>query len=237
MPARWLEKHLEANPPARGFAKALRKERIQAVAEFKRASPRAGLLSRDSLPETVALEYEAGGAAAISVLTDGRFFRGDPSFLPRVRAAVSLPVLRKDFLLEPYQVLEARFLGADAALFIAGTVSRRALRHLVRLSRRLGMDSVVEAHDERGLEDALEAEPEVIGINLRNLRTFRLEPEAAERLLPQIPRPFVRLAESGIARPDQVRMLSDLGADAVLVGEYLMRQKDRAAALRRLLSC
>jgi indole-3-glycerol phosphate synthase len=221
-------------PPARDLAGALRRAPIPAViAEVKRASPSAGPIA-EADAAAQARAYEAGGAAAISVLTEPRHFAGSLADLRAVRLAVSVPVLRKDFLVHPDQVIEARAAGADAVLLIAAALSRAELAAMLQTAADLGLGALVEVHAEAELEAALEAGAEVIGVNARDLETLEVDPERALALLARIPPERIAVAESGIGSREQVERAVAAGARAVLVGEALMRARDPGALLREL---
>jgi indole-3-glycerol phosphate synthase len=219
-------------PPARGFAAALaRRGEVRLLAEVKRRSPSAGAIRPDADPVEIALAYEAGGAAALSVLTDEAFFGGSLQALRAVRAEVGIPVLRKDFVIDAAQVYEARAAGADAILLIVRILDDTLLVELQALAVRLGMDALVEVHDGPELERALAAGSRLIGVNNRDLRTFRTDLGVTRRLAAGVPAGATLVAESGIRTAEDVRALGAAGVDAVLVGESLMRQADvRAAA-------
>lgn len=221
-------------PPPRDFAAALRRGRCALIAEVKAASPSAGVIRRPFDPVELARAYEAGGADALSVLTDRRFFAGDPEHLRGVRAAVRLPVLRKDFILDPYQVYEARALGADAVLLIAAILNDAQLRELSALAEELGMAALVEVHTEEELERALACGARIVGINNRDLRTFQVDLEVTLRLRPRIPDGVLVVSESGIEHGEQVRRLAEAGVHAVLVGTALASAQDPARTLRAL---
>jgi indole-3-glycerol phosphate synthase len=219
----------------RGFRRALESgERPRVIAELKRRSPSKGEIRPDFDAVACARAYAAAGAAALSVLTDERFFGGSLALLAEVREAVSLPLLRKDFILDAYQVDEARVYGADAVLLIAAALDASALRSLAAHAESLGMDALVEVHDERELEAALAAGADLIGINNRDLRTFQVDLGVTERLAGKIPEGCIVVAESGIFTPSDWERLTAAGAHAFLVGEALMRESDVGAALRRL---
>lgn len=222
----------QAAPPARPFAAALRRSTVALIAEVKRASPSKGLLVADFDPAAVGAVYAAGGAACISVLTDERFFQGSLACLQDVRAVVQVPVLRKDFMLAPYQVYEARAAGADAVLLIAAALADRALADLHTLALELGLAALVEVHDAGELERALKLGARLIGVNNRDLKTFRVDMETTARLAALVPAEVTLVAESGIASAEDVRRMGAVGADAVLVGEALMKAADMAAAVR-----
>ncbi len=221
--------------PPRGFRAALAAgPEVALIAEVKKASPSAGLIRPDFDPVAVACAYERGGAACISVLTDRRFFQGDPAFIPLIKGQVRLPLLRKDFILDEVQVLEARALGADACLLIVAALEPGGLEQLMAGVRNLGMDALVEVHDEGEMRVALDAGADLVGVNNRDLRTFEVDLAVTERLAARVPEGVVLVAESGIrGRPD-VERLKACGVDAVLVGETLMRQPDVEAAARQL---
>jgi indole-3-glycerol phosphate synthase len=221
--------------PVRPFADALRRDgEVTLLAEVKPRSPSAGAIREGSDPVQIAMSYERGGAAALSVLTDQRFFGGSLEALRAVRQAVSLPVLRKDFVIDRLQVEEARAAGADAVLLIVAALDDASLRDLHGRVRDLGMDALVEVHDEREMERALEAGADIIGVNNRDLRSFRTDLAVTERLAPAVPGDAVLVGESGVRSRTDVARLGAAGADAVLVGESLMRQADVEAAARAL---
>lgn len=211
-------------PPVRSFVAALRSgDRLAVVAEFKRRSPSAGKLARAADPAAVAAAYERGGATALSVLTDGPDFGGSLDDLRAVRAATSLPVLRKDFLIDPLQVLESRAAGADAALLIVRALASERLRdELLAACDETGLDALVEAHDEEEVERALEAGARVVGVNARDLATFDVDLGRALELVAGIPADRVAVAESGIGGREDAAACGRAGADAVLVGSRLM---------------
>lgn len=230
---------LSALPPPRDFASALRRspgDPIRVIAEVKKASPSRGIIREDFDPVAIAQQYAGNGAAAISVLTDREWFQGDLAHLDAVRQAVHVPLLRKDFTLDPYHVYEARRHGADAVLLIAALLDDGSLKDLMSLAGSLRMCAVVEVHDADELDRALKAGARVVGINNRDLVTFETDLAVTERLLPAIPRDVVRISESGIHERTQVAALEAAGADAVLVGESLMKSADPGAALKALRS-
>lgn len=225
--------------PLRGFRQALiESPRPRVIAEIKRRSPSRGEIRADFDPVACAKAYAEGGAAAISVLTDAEGFGGDLAFLAAVRRSVELPLLRKDFVVDAYQVDEARVAGADAILLIVGAFSgENRLVELTRLRERaqaLGLDVLVEVHDAAEMEIAIESGANLIGVNNRNLATFEVDLAASERLAGKVPEGVVLVAESGIGEPADIARLEASGSQAFLVGESLMREPDMTAALRRL---
>jgi indole-3-glycerol phosphate synthase len=222
-----------AQSAPRGFKAALTAARgVALIAEVKKASPSAGVIREDFDPVEISRAYERGGAACISVLTDRQFFQGDPSLLSAIREGVALPLLRKDFMLDELQVLEARALGADACLLIVTALEPRQLERLLAMCRNLGMDALVEVHTESELKTALLAGADLVGINNRDLRTFKVSLDITEKLAPLAPPNVVLVSESGIKTPEDVKRLKALGVKAALVGEALMRAADIEAAAR-----
>ena len=219
-------------PRPRGFARALSRPGVSVIAEFKRASPSAGAFGTGLDPATTAREYERGGAAAMSVLTDARYFKGSAGDLDSARSAVELPVLRKDFVIDEYQIAESRVMGADAILLIAAALDD--MSDLSGAAHSLDMDVLIEVHTEAELGRALDAEPDAIGINNRDLRTFHTDLAVTEGLVPLIPAGIPVVSESGIRDAEDVRALRDLGVDAVLVGESIVRSACRGEAVSRL---
>jgi len=218
----------------RGFRDALNRPGIGVIAEFKRRSPSAGTLREDAEVTEIVRAYERGGAAAISVLTEGPNFDGSLEDLRIARAACALPVLRKDFIVDPYQLYEARVAGADAVLLIVAALSPAELRDLHGLARELELDVLVEVHDPAELHIALDADPDLIGINNRDLHDFSVDVERTFALLADIPAQMTVVSESGIADPGQLARLEQAGVAAVLVGESLMRAPHPEEALRAL---
>jgi indole-3-glycerol phosphate synthase len=234
-----LEARVADAPPPRDFCAALRRGPgvpVRAIAEFKRASPSAGVIRAGADPAAIAAEYQAAGAAAISVLTDERFFGGSLADLVTVRARVQIPVLRKDFVVDPVQVLEARAHGADAILVIVRAVDDQRLADLIAAARHLGMAALVEAHDEEEADRAIAAGAEIIGVNHRNLDTLSMNMALFASVAPRLPPTAITVAESGIRAREDVARLAAAGAHAVLVGESLMRQPSPGAALAGLLA-
>ncbi len=230
-----LQEQIDAAPIVRDAYAALAVPGLQIIAEVKRSSPSKGALAAIADPADLAKKYEAAGAAVISVLTEGRRFGGSPEDLIAVRSAIEIPVLRKDFTVTEFQVLETRALGADLILLIVAALSDSQLRDYQALSHELGLSVLVEVHDEVELERALEMDARIIGVNARNLKTLDISDEVFTRLLPLIPDDRLKVAESGIATRAQVEIVERLGAKALLVGETLVRADDPCLAINTLL--
>jgi indole-3-glycerol phosphate synthase len=229
-----LEQRIASLAPPRPFVPALTGPGLAVIAEIKRATPRAGDLNLEADAAALAAAYAAGGAKALSVLTEPRFFKGSVEDLQAASNA-GLPILRKDFVIDPWQLLETRAMGADAVLLIVRILGD-GLNELVAGSRALGMDALVEVHTEEEFERALEAGAGCIGVNHRDLSTFEVDPERTAKLAPLLPEGMVLVALSGVSEPSQMRALKDAGADAVLVGESLVTAADPEAKLKELLS-
>lgn len=237
-PVRELRAHLADLPPARGFIQALH-TRVAAgqsavIAEIKRASPSKGLIRADFDPAAIARSYASGGATCLSVLTDADFFQGSEHFLQQARAACTLPVLRKDFIIDAWQVVETRALGADCILLIVAALEDAALHELAALATELGLDVLVEVHDEAELQRALQLPVGLIGVNNRNLRSFAVDLATSERLRTLLPAERLLVSESGIHDARDVARLRAAGIHAFLVGEAFMRAPDPGEELARL---
>lgn len=236
LPLPVLRMAVQKNPPPRDFPGALTRHGLNVIAELKKASPSRGVLREDFQPGALALALEQAGAAALSVLTEEEFFQGALEHLRDARRAVQLPVLRKDFIVDEWQVWEARAAGADSLLLIAAILDDESLRDLLALARELQMEPLVEVHTREELDRALRAGARILGVNNRDLRTFAVDLATSLELVEAIPDHCIAVAESGLHAPEDLRRLRDAGFDAFLVGEHLMQSPDPAAALRALLS-
>lgn len=235
LPADELRTRLGPARRGRPFSEALISEGISLIAEMKRASPSRGPIRPDATVADVVRAYQEAGARAVSVLTEPEFFGGSLDDLVAARGACDLPLLRKDFVVDEYQLLEARAAGADAVLLIVAALERERLQELMAVASDLGMDSLVEVHDEDEVEAAVDAGAEVLGINNRDLHSLEVDLDTTFRLLADVPAGTVVVAESGITRHDDVERLERAGVDAILVGEALMRADDPVRAVRELL--
>ena len=233
-----LEQLAAAASPARGFAKAIQDaaaaQRPGVIAEIKKASPSKGVLREDFRPAEIAASYEAGGAVCLSVLTDVDFFQGHDDYLQQARAACSLPVIRKDFMVDPYQIVEARALGADCVLLIAACLDDVQMGELAATARQHGLDVLVEVHDAAELERGLKLDTPLIGINNRNLHTFEVTLDTTLELLPQIPQGKILVTESGILHRADVELMLAHEVYGFLVGEAFMRAANPGQELKRL---
>lgn len=232
-----VQEQIAALPATVPFAKALQEASgyIGLIAEVKKASPSKGIIRADFDPVTIAKTYEAAGANCLSVLTDRQFFQGDNDFLRHIREAVSLPILRKDFIIDEKQIYEARLIGADCILLIAAILSTEQMKEYSDLAAELGLDVLVEVHDEEELARALEARPVLLGVNNRDLRTFHVDLGNTARLAQGVPAGTLLVSESGIATHEDVQEVKAAGAGAILVGETLMRDPQITPAIDKLL--
>ena len=235
IPMNQLKAQLSDAADLRGALQALTGSEMKIISEVKRASPSKGDLGEILQPARLAAQYESGGASVISVLTEERRFKGSIKDFTEVRREVSIPMLRKDFIVTEYQVIESRVLGADLLLLIVAGLSQSQYCDFHQMANELGMDVLVEIHNEEELERALEANPTIVGVNSRNLKTLDVDPRAFDQLLPMIPSGIIKVAESGISERSEVAHVEELGADAILVGETLVRAGDPIAAISRLL--
>ncbi len=233
-----LRERLEDKSPPRGFVASLKKNieagRAGVIAEIKKASPSKGVLREDFLPADIARSYAEHGAACLSVLTDVDFFQGSPEYLKQARAACELPVIRKDFIVDPYQVYEARAMEADCILLIVACLNDEQLASLNSLAMELGMDVLIEVHDEEELVRALAVDNPMVGINNRNLRTFDVSLDTTLNMLKRIPGDRLVITESGILQPEDVELMRGHGVNGFLVGEAFMRADDPGARLAEL---
>ncbi len=234
----WLGRSLAFNSRAprdiMPYLKATDEEPYRIIAEVKKASPSKGVIKKDFDPLLIAQSYEKGGANAISVLTEPHFFQGDIEYLAGIRRYVGIPLLRKDFIISKYQILEALVYGADFVLLIAKVLSKKELKELLNYTRHLGMEALVEVHDKKDLTKAIYSGADIIGINHRNLETFEMNMNLCYELIPLIPNNKIIIAESGIKNHKQLQELSSAGVDAFLIGESLMRQDNITNALKIL---
>jgi indole-3-glycerol phosphate synthase len=236
-PQREMEERARCLPRPRNLLEALSQANgLAVIAEIKPASPSAGTIREGVEVPWMAKQYEEGGACAISVLTEPRFFHGNLRFLPRVKETVSLPVLQKDFIIDPFQIYEGRTFGADALLLIAAILGERELKELAALTFELGMVPLVEAHNEEDLEKILKLSLPLVGLNNRDLKTLEVNLETTLRLLEKVPREIMVISESGIKSGRDVEMLKKAGVKGILVGEILMRASSPASKIKELLN-
>ncbi|NLK66488.1 MAG: indole-3-glycerol phosphate synthase TrpC [Campylobacteraceae bacterium] len=238
LPFDTLGRSLSANPfSPRDVKQALKSEPndpYKIIAEVKKASPSKGVIREDFEPVNIAIEYEKGGANAFSVLTEPHFFQGNLEFIPQIRRYTNTPILRKDFIVDEYQILEAAIYGADFILLIAKALTKDELKNLLEFAKRLELDALVEVHDKADLKSALYADAEIIGINHRDLQTFEMHMELSEKLVPLIPKGKIIVAESGLRDNSQLKELNKIGVDAFLIGETFMRQGDVCEAVKKM---
>ena len=237
-PEEWLGRSLAFNPfMPKDVKKALtstKENPYRIIAEVKKASPSKGIIREDFDPLNIAVEYEKGGASSLSILTEPHFFKGDKEYLTMVRRYSSLPLLRKDFIVDKYQILEALVFGADYILLIAKALSRKELKKLYEYALHLGLEVLVEVHDKSDIVKAIFAGATIIGINHRNLETFEMDMELSKKLIPLLPNGKIIVAESGITTNETVKELSSVGVDAFLIGEHFMRQENIAEAVKKI---
>ena len=233
-PAHVVREVAELAPPPRGFANRIERDRPAVIAEIKRASPSEGVIRESFAPAAIAESYAAAGASCLSVLTDLKFFQGSDAYLGEARQACALPALRKDFIVNAYQIYETRALGADCLLLIVAALEQNELADLHALSVEIGLDVLVEVHDRAELDRALSLEPRLVGINNRDLRDFTTRLSTTVDLLDAIPASVTVVSESGIGTTEDVRLLREAGVHAFLVGTAFMREADPGAALKRL---
>jgi indole-3-glycerol phosphate synthase len=231
-----LQQQIESAPKLRGAKATLAKAGTSLIAEIKRSSPSKGQLSEINDPVALAKSYEIGGAEIVSVLTEKRRFNGKIADLIAVRDAIKLPVLRKDFVVTEFQVYESRLIGADLILLIVAALSQTQLRDFYQLSKQLGMDVLVEVHDENEAQRAIDLKAEIIGVNSRNLKTLEVNDLNFKKIFPHLPKDVIKVAESGIATRAQVEFVESLGADAILVGESLVKSGDPMQSIKELLN-
>lgn len=235
LPFDLLKEKIKDSLPIRDFKKALLGKEISLITEIKKASPSAGIIREDFNPIEIAKIYQKNGAAAISVLTEQKYFKGEIDYLEKVKAEISIPVLRKDFIFDPYQVYEARVYGADALLLIAVILEEDKLKELLNLTYELGMEALVEVHTEDDLKKALDANAGIIGINNRNLDTLKVDLKTTEELAKLIPSGKIIVSESGVKTKEDIEDLRKVGARAFLVGESLMKSQDIGGKLKELM--
>lgn len=235
-----MKDRIKSLAPTRDFASAIGPSggagAVRIIAEVKKASPSKGIIREDFDPLAIARAYEDNGAAAISVLTDEKYFKGSLEYLTAIKSTVGLPVLRKDFIIDEYQIFESRAAGADAILLIVAALGKNRLKDLLLIADSVGLAVLVEVHDDREIKDAVEADSKIIGINNRDLKTFKTDIHTTERLAPSVPGDRILVTESGINTAQDILRLKKAGARAFLIGEALMREADPGAKLKSLIS-
>jgi indole-3-glycerol phosphate synthase len=229
-----LKEKIKTLPKTRGFKKALSLKKFSIIAEVKKASPSKGIIREDFDPVRIAKIYEKGKVDAISVLTDNKYFKGDILYLKSIKKAVSLPILRKDFIIDEYQIYESRYYYADAILLIVAILSEKKLKHFIELARKLNLDCLVEVHSKSEIQKAIKCNAEIIGINNRDLNTFKTDLRTTENLIKYIPKDKIVVSESGINKKSDVEYLKNLGVNAVLVGEAFMKSRNILKVIKRL---
>ena len=235
LPLSRLQEQLSIAPAVIDAHPGLMAEGMNVIAEVKRSSPSKGSLATITDPRALAASYQAAGAAVVSVLTERRRFGGSLEDLKAVRSEIQIPILRKDFMVDEYQFLEARAAGADVVLLIVAALSKNQLKDYYDLATELGMAVLVETHTRQEIEDAMDIEPRIIGVNARNLKTLEINLAAFSELIPEIPSSIIRIAESGISARSEVEIAQEAGANAILVGETLVKSGDPRAAIDQLL--
>lgn len=226
--------HTTENKEKPGFLQALKVQGMSYICEVKKASPSKGLIAPEFLWLDIAKEYEAAGASAVSCLTEPFYFMGQNGYLEKIAEEINIPVLRKDFTVDEYMIYEAKVLGASAVLLICSILSKEQIREYIQICDMLGLSALVEAHDEREVQMAVDAKSRIIGVNNRNLKDFSVDTDNSRRLREQIPAEILFVSESGVQSAKDVKKLREIGADAVLIGETLMRAADKKAKLREL---
>jgi len=234
-PLSYLQKRIARQRLPLDFAGALRGNSVSIIAEVKKASPSKGDLNSDLDPIEMAKVYKQGGAAAISVLTESRYFKGSIDYLAQIREAADIPLLRKDFIFDPYQMYEARAYGADAVLLIVAILEQGSLSGLIKLARNLNLDCLVEVHNEEELKRAVSAKAKIIGINNRNLHTFNVDINTTKRLLPFVPQSAITVSESGIKSREDIKTLNEWKVNAALIGESLVTANNALLKLREFI--
>jgi indole-3-glycerol phosphate synthase len=232
----FFKKNINIKPSGSLFSRAIsKKDKLCLIAEIKKASPSAGIIRKEFEPLKIARIYEKSGASAISVLTEHEFFKGHIGYLQNLKKEISLPLLRKDFIIDEYQIYESKYYGADALLLIAAILKKGQLEKLLSLTHKLDMEAIIEIHDEDDLEKVPMEKAEIIGINNRNLKTFKVEIETTKKLYPLLPKDKTVVAESGIKEPAHIKMLKNLGINAALIGEHFMRAENIEEAVRDIM--